>query len=136
MEGTQEDPKTPRVDRKEPEENGSDPESLVVEEEEEGEEGEDPAIVIDFEPDDVLHQIVSLNNVQPGPGAQPFAQPQIVPNNINQTVANSGREFRRWLDNVAMTVGLTAVNQVVTYDGHRPSHRHVAPGAAAHCQQL
>ena len=94
MEGTQDDPavhpsdsKRPRVDKKELKENGEPPKSL-------GEEEEDSAIVIDFEPDDVLHQIVTLNNVQPGPGAPPFAQPQIVPNNVNQTVANSGREFR------------------------------------------
>ena len=66
----------------------------------------------------MLQQIVTLNNIQPGSGAPPFAQPQIIPNNKNQTVANSGREFRWWLDSVALSVGLTAVNEVITYDGH------------------
>ena len=67
----------------------------------------------------MLQQIVKLNNIQPRPGAPPFAQPQIIPNNINQTVVISSREFRRWLDSEALSVGLTAVNKVMTYDGHR-----------------
>ena len=70
--------------------------------------------MIDLEADDVLHQIVTLNNIQPGLRAPPFTQPQIIPNNVNQTVANSGRELRRWLDSVALRVGFTAVNEVMT----------------------
>ena len=47
-----------------------------------------PAIIIDLEADYVLHQIVTLNNIQPEPGAPPFTQPHIISNDVNQTVAN------------------------------------------------
>ena len=84
------------------------------------------SILIDFAADAVLHDIMQLP-IAAGQGAT-VAFPPAVPNNP----AASGRDFRKWTDDVALSSGLMVANQVVTFDGaKREGLWHQVPGHVA-----
>ena len=82
--------------------------------------GDDPAIVIHFQEDQVLHNILQLPGIVPGPGSPNF--PQSGPNvagNAAATAANSGVAFRSWVEVIGRAAGMQVSNQVMMYDGVR-----------------
>ena len=81
------------------------------------------AVLIDFAPDAALHEIMQLP-IAAGQGATAVFPPA-VPN-------NPGRDFWKWMEDVALSSGLTVGNQVVTFDGvKREGLWHQVPGHVA-----
>ena len=97
------------------------PERAVSDDDDDG-----SAILIDLAPDVALHDIMQLP-IAVGQGAM-VAFPKAVANNPDA----SGRNFRKWAEDVALSAGLTVANQVVTFDGmKREGLWHQVPGHIA-----
>ena len=92
------------------------PERAVSDDEDDDADDDGSSILIDFAPDAVLHDIMQLP-IAAGQGVvgATVVFPQAVANNP----AASGRDFRKWTEDVAQSSGLTVANRVMTFDGVR-----------------